>query len=108
MSRQKSSKNMGNEIGSLGNGSTIIAAESLPNTGRREHALEKPEGALRGSCSALVKVTQLPTKVEDGKTVSPFSVEATGVSAADGPSAMVREEGGDEGVKGLRLERNGS
>ena len=103
MSRQKSSKNMGNEIGSLGNGSTIIAAESLPNTGRREHALEKPEGALRGSCSALVKVTQLPTKVEDGKTVSPFSVEATGVSAADGPSVMVREEGGDEGVKGFEI-----
>ena len=103
MSRQKSSKNMGNEIGSLGNGSTIIAAESLPNTGRRERASENPEGVLLGSCSAPSRVTQLPTKVEDGKTVSPFSVEATGASTTDGPSVMVREEGGDEGVKGFEI-----
>ena len=103
MSRQESSKKMGNEIGSLGDGSTITAAESLPNTGRREHASENPKGAMLGSCSALVKVTQLPTKVEDGKTVSPFSVEATGASTADGPSVMVREEGGDEGVKGFEI-----
>ena len=94
---------MGNEIGSLGNGSTITATESLPNTGRRERASENPKGAMLGSSSALEKVTQLPAKVEDGKTVSPFSVEATGASTTDGPSVMVREEGGDEGVKGFEI-----